>query len=32
MRDQFSHPYRAAGKMIILYTLLFTFLGSELED
>ena len=31
MRDQVSHPY-TKGKIIVLYTLIFIFLGSKLED
>jgi len=30
--DQVSHPYKTTGKIIFLYTLLFTFLYSKLED
>jgi hypothetical protein len=26
MRDQISHPYRATGKIIVLYILIFGFL------
>jgi hypothetical protein len=32
VRDQVSHPYTTAGKIIFLYTLIFVFLGSNLED
>jgi hypothetical protein len=27
VRDQVSHPYRTTGKIIVLYTLIFVFLG-----
>ena len=30
--DQFSHPYKTTGKIIVLYILIFKFLGSNLED
>jgi hypothetical protein len=32
VRDQASHPYRTTGKIIVLYILIFTFLGSSRED
>jgi hypothetical protein len=32
VRDQVSHPYRTTGKIIILYILIFMFLGSRGED
>jgi hypothetical protein len=32
VRDQVSHPYRTTGKIIVLYTLIFVFLDSNLED
>jgi hypothetical protein len=32
MRDQVSHPYKTTGKIIVLYTLIFVFLDSNLED
>jgi hypothetical protein len=31
-RDQASHPYRATGKIILWYIIIFTFLGSRWED
>jgi hypothetical protein len=30
--DQFSHPYRTKGKIIVLYILIFKFFDSNLED
>ena len=30
--DQVSHPYKTTSKIIVLYTLIFTFLYSNLED
>jgi hypothetical protein len=32
MRNQVSHPYKATGKIIELYVLIFTFLYSRRED
>ena len=32
VNDQVSHPYKTTGKIIILYILIFKFLGSNLED
>jgi hypothetical protein len=32
VRDQVSHPYKTTGTIIVLYTLIFVFLGSNLED
>jgi hypothetical protein len=32
VRDQVSHPYRTTGKTTVLYTLIFVFLDSNLED
>jgi hypothetical protein len=30
--DQVSYPYKTAGEIIVLYILIFIFLGSKLED
>jgi hypothetical protein len=30
--DQASHPYKATGKIIVLYNLFFKFLDIKLED
>jgi hypothetical protein len=30
--DQVSHPYKTTGKIMVLYNLIFKFLGSNLED
>jgi hypothetical protein len=30
--DPVSHPYKTTGKIIILYTFIFIFLGSKVED
>jgi hypothetical protein len=30
--DQVSHPYKTTGNIIVLYILIFIFLGSKLED
>ena len=30
--DQVSHPYKTTGKIIVLYILIFIFLGNKLED
>jgi hypothetical protein len=32
VRDQASHPYKTTGKTKVLYTLIFVFLNSNLED
>src|SRR5215468_5557386 len=32
VRDQVSHPYKTTGKTTVLYTLIFVFLDSNLED
>ena len=32
MRDQVSRPYKAAGKIIVLYILIFKLLDTKLED
>jgi hypothetical protein len=32
VRDQVSHPYKTTGKIILLYTLIFVFLDTNLED
>jgi hypothetical protein len=32
VRDQVSHPYKTTGKITVLYTLIFIFLDSNLED
>jgi hypothetical protein len=32
VRDQVSYPYKTTGKIIVLYTLIFVFLDSNLED
>jgi hypothetical protein len=32
VRDQVSHPYRPAGKIILSYILIYMFLGSRQED
>jgi hypothetical protein len=32
VNDQVSHPYKTTGKIIVLYILIITFLGSNLED
>jgi len=30
--DQISHPYKVTGKIIVLYTIIFIFYDSKLED
>jgi hypothetical protein len=32
VRDHVSYPYRTTGKIIVLYTLIFTFFDSKQED
>jgi hypothetical protein len=32
VRDQVSNPYKTTGKIIVLYTLIFVFFDSNLED
>ena len=32
VNDQVTHPYKTSGKIIVLYTLFFKFLDSNLED
>ena len=32
VNDKVSHPYKTTGKIIVLYILIFKFLGSNLED
>jgi hypothetical protein len=32
VREQVSHPYRTASKVVILYILIFTFIDSRRED
>jgi hypothetical protein len=32
VRDQVSHPYKTTGKIIVLYTLIFMFLDSNLDN
>jgi hypothetical protein len=32
VREQVSHPYKTTGQIIVLYTLIFVFLDSNLED
>jgi hypothetical protein len=32
VKDQVSHPYKTTGKIILLYTLIFVFLDSNLEE
>jgi hypothetical protein len=30
--DHVSHPYKTTGKIMVLYTVIFIFLDSKLED
>jgi hypothetical protein len=32
VRHQVSHPHKTTGKIIVLYTIIFVFLDSNLED
>jgi hypothetical protein len=32
VRDQVSHPYKTTGRIMVLYILTFTFLGSRRDD
>jgi hypothetical protein len=32
MSDQVSHPYKTKGKILVLYILIYIFLGGKLED